>query len=85
MGGSYSINVQSMVEILRKDVPERKHMDRRMVYNVRLKARRRRLELEADDVKVLANHFDASFIKDYKSNSDDYSKGMCFNCIIHVV
>ena len=51
-------------------------MDRHMVYNVRLRARRRKLELEAANVEVLANHFDVSFIKDYKSNSDNYFKGM---------
>ena len=62
-------------------------MDRHMVYNVRLRARRRKLELEAANVKVLANHFDVSFIKDYKSNSDNYFKGMflilyCSCCLI---
>ena len=46
-----------------------------MVYNVILRARRRKLELEADNVEVLAHHFDTSFIKNYKSNSDNYSKG----------
>ena len=51
-------------------------MDRHMVYNVRLRARRRKLELEAANVEVLANYFDVSFIKDYKSNSDNYFKGM---------
>ena len=38
MGGSYSIDVQSMVKILRKALPERKDVDRHMVYNVRLRA-----------------------------------------------
>ena len=42
--GSYSINLQSMVEILRKALPERKDMDLHMVYNVRLRARQRKLE-----------------------------------------
>ena len=77
MGGSYSIDVQSMVDILRKVLPERKNLDRRMVYNVnvRLRARRRYLELEVDNVEVLEHHFDTSFIEDYKSKSDNYSKG----------
>ena len=35
MGGSYSIDVKSMVDILRKALPERKDVDRHMVYNVR--------------------------------------------------
>ena len=62
MGGSYNIDVQSMVEILRKALPERKDVNRHMVYNVRLRVRRRKLELEADNVEVLAHHFDTSFI-----------------------
>ena len=84
MGGSYSINVQSMVEILKKTLPERKDVD---IYNVRLRDHRRKCELEAANVKVVANHFDASFINDYKSNSGNYSKGMfvllyCSCCLI---
>ena len=75
MGGSYSIDVQSMVEVLSKALPERKDVDRHMVHNVRLRARRRKLELDADNVEVLAHHFDTSFIKDDKSNSDNCSKG----------
>ena len=82
MGGSYSIDVQSMVEILRKALPERKDLDRHMVYNVRLRVRRRKLELEDKNVEVLVYHFDTSFIKNHKSSSDNYSKGelllICF-------
>ena len=70
MGGSYSIDFQSIAEILRKVLPERKDVDRNMVYNVRLSAV---LELEAGNVEVLGHNFDTSFIKDYKSNSDNYS------------
>ena len=76
MGGSYSINFQSMVEILRKTLPERKDVDRHVGYNICLRDRRRKLELEATNVEVLVNHFDSSFIKGYTSNSDNYSKGM---------
>ena len=75
MGGSYSINVQSMVEILRNTLPERTDVDHHMVYNVRLRTHRRKLELEAVNIEVLANHFNASFINDYKSGSDNYFKG----------
>ena len=67
-----------MVEILRKDLPERTDVDCHMVYNVRLRAIRRKLELEDKNVEVLALHFDISFIKNYKSSSDNYSKGEAF-------
>ena len=76
MGGSYSINVQSMVEILRNVLPERTDVDCHMVYNVHLRAHRRKFELEAVNIEVLAKNFDASFINDYKSGSDNYFKGM---------
>ena len=82
MGGSYSIDVQSMVEIFRKALSERKDVDRHMIYNVRLRARRRKLEVGDKIVEILAHHFDTSFIKNYKSNSDNDSKGelllICF-------
>ena len=65
-----------MIEVLRKTLPERKDVDRHMVYNVCLRPRRRKLVVEATNVEVAANHIDAS--KDYKSNSDNYSKGMFF-------
>ena len=81
MDSSYTIDIQSVVEVLRKASPEMKDVDRHMVYNVRLRARRRTLELEADNDEVLAPDFDTSFIKDYKSNSDNYSKGNHVSCI----
>ena len=68
MGGSYSIDIQSVVEVLRKALPERNNVDRHMVYNVRLRERRHKLKLEADNVVDLV-------YQDYKSNSDNYSKG----------
>ena len=85
MGGSYSINIQSMVEILRMALLERKDVDRPMVYNVRLRARRRKLELEAGNTEVLARHFDTSFFKDYKSNLDNYFKGKLFNLVLFML
>ena len=74
MDSSYNIDVQSMIEILRNTLPERKDVDRHMVYNVRLRAHRRKLELEATNVEVVANSLGVSFITDYKATSDSYSK-----------
>ena len=90
IGDSYNINVQPMIEILRKALPQRKGGDHHMVCIVRLRARHLKLTLEVANVKVAANHFDTSFIKDYVSNSDNYSIGdvvyhvlfMLFDCII---
>ena len=76
LGGSYSINVQSMVEMLRKALPERKDINRHMVYNLHLRARRCKFELEAVKINFFSKLFDISFINDYKTNFDNYSKGM---------
>ena len=78
MGSSYNIDIQSMIEILRKVLPERKDVDHRMVYNVCLSAHRCKLELEATNIEVATNYVDISFIKDYKATSDNYSKGKLF-------
>ena len=57
-----------------------------MVYNVRLRARQRKLELEDKNVEDLAHHFDTSFIKNYKSSSDNYSKGeLLLTCFVSLL
>ena len=57
-----------------------------MVYNVRLRARQLKLELEDKNIEVLAHHFDTSFIKNYKSSSDNYSKGeLLLTCFVSLL
>ena len=57
-----------------------------MVYNIRLRARWRKLELENKKAEVLAHHFDASFINNNKSNSDNYSKGeLLLTCFVSLL
>ena len=78
MGSSHGMDVQSLTELLRKALPKRKDMDHHMIYNIRLRARRRKSELEADNIEIDTTHFDTSFIKDYRVISDNYSKGELF-------
>ena len=75
MGSSYNIDIQSMIDIFRKSLPERKDVDHHMVYNFRLRALRCKLELEVANMEEAVNHFDASFITDYKATSNNYSIG----------
>ena len=52
MGSSYSIDVPLFIVILRKILPEREDVDSYMIYNVRLRARRRNLEMEAANIEI---------------------------------
>ena len=52
MGSSYSIDVPLFIVILRKILPEREDVDSYMIYNVRLRARRRNLEMEAANIVI---------------------------------
>ena len=78
MGSSYSIDIKAMAELLRKTLSERKHVDYHISYNVRLRACRRKSELESANIEIETKHFDESFIKDYRTISDNYSKGGLF-------
>ena len=75
MGSSYSIDIKAMAELLRKTLSERKDVDYHIAYNVRLRACRRKSELETTNIEIETKHFDESFIKDYRTTSDNYSKG----------
>ena len=52
MGSSYSIDVPLFIIILRNILPEREDVDSYMIYNVRLRARRRNLEMEAANIVI---------------------------------
>ena len=52
IGSSYSIDVPLFIVILRNILPEREDVDSYMIYNVRLRARRRNLEMEAANIVI---------------------------------
>ena len=78
MGSSYSIDIKAMSELLRKTLSERKDVDYHISYNVRLRACRRKSKLETANIEIETKHFDEFFLKDYRTISENYSKGGLF-------
>ena len=69
------VSVRSMTTLLQKLLPGRKDVDRHMINNVRIRARRRKLELDSKRIRIDPKHFDSSFIKSYVSTPDNYTEG----------
>ena len=51
------VSVRSMTALLQKALPERKDVDRHMINNVRIRARRRKLELDSKSIRIDPNTF----------------------------
>ena len=51
------VSVKSMTTLLQKPLPERKDVDRHMINNVRIRARRRKLELDSKSIIIDPNTF----------------------------
>ena len=77
------INVRAMIELLQKTLPERKDVDIYMINNVRLRARRKKLELDSYNIQLDPKHFDSTFINSYVDTANNYTLGndYCF-CIV---
>ena len=69
------VSVRSMTTLLQKALPERKDVDRHMINNVCIRARRRKLELDYKSMRIDPKHFDSSFIKPYVSTTYNYTEG----------
>ena len=52
-----------------------KEIDRYMINNVRIRARRWKLELQSADIEIYPKHFNTSFIMTYKETSNNYTEG----------
>ena len=46
------VNVRAMADLLQKALPGRKDMDRHMINNVRLRAHRKKLELDSKNIQI---------------------------------
>ena len=46
------VNVRTMTDLLQKALPGRKDMDRHMINNVRLRAHRKKLELDSKNIQI---------------------------------
>ena len=69
------VSVRSMTTLLQKALPERKDVDRHMINNVRIRTRRRKVELDSKRIRIDPKHVDSSFIKSYVSTADNYIEG----------
>ena len=69
------VSLRSMTTLLQKALYERKDVDRHMINNVCIRARRRKLELDSKSIRIDPKHFDSSFIKSYVSTADNYTEG----------
>ena len=64
-----------MTTLLQKSFSERNDVDRHMIDNVRIRARRRQLELDSKRIRIDPKHVDSTFIKSYVSTADNYAEG----------
>ena len=46
------VNVRAMTDLLQKALPGREDMDRHMINNIRLRARRKKLELDSKNIQI---------------------------------
>ena len=59
-----------MRELLANVLPDRVFIGRHMINNVRIRARKRKRELERLNIVIHPKYFDTSFIASYKDTSD---------------
>ena len=69
------VNVRTMTNLLKKAPPERKDVDRHMINNVRIRVRRKKLDLDSKSIEIDPKHFDTTFIKLYVDTNDNYTQG----------
>ena len=68
------VSVRSMTTLLQKALPKREDVDRHMINNVRIRARRRKLEFDSKSIRIDPIMFDSSFIKFYVSTANNYTE-----------
>ena len=49
------VNIRVMTELLQKVLPNRKDVDRHMINNIRIRARKKKLELDSAKFKLILN------------------------------
>ena len=69
------VNVRVMTELLQKVLPNRKDVDRHMINNIRIRARKKKLELDSANIQIDPKHFDPTFINSYMDTADNYTQG----------
>ena len=69
------VNVRVMIELLQKALSSRNIIDRHMINNVRIRTRKKKLELDYANIDIDPNHFDTTYITSYQDTVDNYIKG----------
>ena len=64
-----------MTNLLQKALPERKDVNRHMINNVRIRARRKKLDLDSKIIQIDPKTFDTTFIKSFVNTDDNNMQG----------
>ena len=75
MASNPFVNVRAMTNLLQKALPERKDVDRHMINNVRIRARREKLDLDSKSIQIDPKHFDTTFINPLDPRKQKISTG----------
>ena len=76
------VAIRAIRELLSKVMPERKYIDKDMINNVMISARKKKLELENVDFVIDPKHFDTSFITTYRNTYNNYTEGEFFIVVL---
>ena len=69
------VSIKAIRELSSKVIPERKYIDAYMINNIRICARKKKLELENADIVIDSRPFDDSSITVYRDTYDNYTEG----------
>ena len=68
------VNVRAIKILLQKAITERKDVDRHMINNVRIRAQKKRVDVDSKGFQIDPKHFDTTFIKSYVDTDDNYTQ-----------
>ena len=69
------VNGRAMTELLHKVLSDRKIIDRHMINSVRIRARKKRLELDYANIDIDPKQFGTTYITSYQDTAGNYYKG----------
>ena len=64
-----------MTELLQNVLLEEKDVYSQMINNVRIRARKKKLELDSANIEIDPKHFDSTLITSYIETTDNYTQG----------
>ena len=69
------VSVRAMTELLQKVSPDRKDVDMHMINNIRIRARKKRFQLDSANIQIDPKYFDPTFINSYTDTANNYTQG----------